>query len=107
MWCVPGLEVNELNPLLLQGVPLLRQVYRHRAQVAALVEPLSLLEPEAVLKAVEEYLGHNCGHLLIAVELFSIQDLVQLHAGKLLPRLDELCRVLLQVIKEHHRRTKQ
>jgi hypothetical protein len=53
-WRVPALELNDLNPLLLQGVPLLRQAYRLRAQLASIVEQLSLLEPNVLLDAVEQ-----------------------------------------------------
>lgn len=95
----PLLNISTINPLLFEGVPLLRQIYRIRLQIAKLVETLIILDTNQVKQCIMNTVGKTKAHLCIANEIFSLHDVLNIHSGLLLINLQNLYNGLLAIKK--------
>lgn len=93
----PLLNISTINPLLFEGVPLLRQVYRLRAQIAKLVDRLIVYDSGSVKVCILNTIGKTKAHLCIANEIFSLHDVMNIHSGLLLINLQNLYNGLLMI----------
>ncbi len=93
----PLLNVSLINPLLFEGVPLLRQVYRLRAQIAKMVGRLIEMDASSVRVCILNTIGKTKAHLCVASEIFSLHDVMNIHSGLLLINLQNLHNGLLVI----------
>lgn len=105
----PILNIQQLNPLLFEGVPLLRNCYRLRVQIAHLIDAICGVRkarnrpsPGTAAKlrnAIGRAFGSlSRGHLCVTADLYSLEDLLQIQSGRLMPTLETVLLALFPLL---------
>lgn len=111
----PVVDVPSLNPLLFEGVPMLRKCFRLRAQIALLIEAIthdkgSIASPShrpnrpavsLLREALLSTLGPTRAHLCTTGGLFSLLDLLEIQSGRVLTSMEQLLLALFSILDAH------
>ena len=105
----PILNIQQLNPLLFEGVPMLRNCYRLRVQITHLIDTICggrkvrnrpLPGTAAKLRSAicRSFGSLSRGHLSVTAELYSLEDLLQIQSGRLMPTLENILLALFSLM---------
>lgn len=97
IWSKPLLKLKFINPLLYEGVPILRMTKSLRSRISILLDSMIDIDAEQVRDCLLAILGPNRIHLCITDELYSMKDIVNIQSGYLLKDLQDLIENLITV----------
>jgi hypothetical protein len=97
IWSKPLLKLKSINPLLYEGVPILRITKSLRSRISILLDSMIDIDAEQVRDCLLAILGPNRIHLCVTDELYSMKDIVNIQSGQLVKDLQDLIENLITV----------
>jgi hypothetical protein len=97
IWGKPLLKLKSINPLLYEGVPILRIVRSLRSRISILLDSMIDIDAEQVRDCLLAIIGPNRMHMCVTDELYSMNDIVNIQSGNLVKDLQDLIENLITV----------
>lgn len=97
IWGKPLLKLKSINPLLYEGVPILRITRSLRSRISILLDSMIDIDAEQVRDCLLAIIGPNRMHMCVTEELYSMNDIVNIQSGNLVKDLQDLIENLITV----------
>jgi hypothetical protein len=97
IWSKPPLKLKNINPLLYEGVPILRLTRSLRSRISILLDSMIDIDAEQVRDCLLAIIGPNRMHMCVSEELYSMTDIVNIQSGYLIKDLQDLIENLITI----------
>jgi hypothetical protein len=91
------LSLSRTNRLLVEGVVALQQLRQSQRVIRELLPILFFEYPEKIITALSKTITKGRSHLLLAEDLFSLEDLLAIHKGALVEQMQRLSNFMVKL----------